>query len=60
MTILPDPGWVVLRGVSPLWGGSHCLEGSHMSPLFKVGDKADPNCYRPISILPYLSEVLET
>ena len=27
-------------------------------PLFK-GDQADPNCYRPISILCCLSEVLE-
>jgi hypothetical protein len=30
-----------------------------MSPLFKVGDKADSNRYRPISILPCLSKVLE-
>jgi hypothetical protein len=28
-------------------------------PLFKGGDLADPNCYRPISILPCLSKVLE-
>jgi hypothetical protein len=28
-------------------------------PLFKGGDQADPNCYRPISILPCLSKVLE-
>ena len=27
--------------------------------LFKGGDQADPNCYRPISILPCLSKVLE-
>ena len=26
---------------------------------FKEGDHADPNCYRPISILPCLSKVLE-
>lgn len=30
-----------------------------MRPLFKGGDQADPNCYRPISILPCLSKVLE-
>jgi hypothetical protein len=28
-------------------------------PLFKGGAQADPNCYRPISILPCLSSVLE-
>uniref|UniRef100_A0A4W5KIS1 Tafazzin family protein n=1 Tax=Hucho hucho TaxID=62062 RepID=A0A4W5KIS1_9TELE len=28
-------------------------------PLFQGGDQADPNCYRPISILPCLSKVLE-
>ena len=28
-------------------------------PLFKGGDQADPNCYRPISIFPCLSKVLE-
>jgi hypothetical protein len=27
--------------------------------LFKEGDHADPNCYRPIYILPCLSKVLE-
>jgi hypothetical protein len=30
-----------------------------VSPLFKGGDQADPNCYRHISILPCLSKVLE-
>ncbi|CDQ97557.1 unnamed protein product [Oncorhynchus mykiss] len=29
-------------------------------PLFKVGDTLDPNCYRPISILPCLSKVFES
>uniref|UniRef100_A0A3B3CX90 Reverse transcriptase domain-containing protein n=1 Tax=Oryzias melastigma TaxID=30732 RepID=A0A3B3CX90_ORYME len=28
-------------------------------PLFKGGDRSDPNCYRPISILPCLAKVLE-
>jgi hypothetical protein len=28
-------------------------------PLFKGGDTLDPNCYRPISILPCLSKVFE-
>ena len=30
-----------------------------MHPLFKGGDQADHNCYRTISILPCLSNVLE-
>ena len=29
-------------------------------PLFKGGDTLDPNCYRPISILPCLSKVFES
>ena len=29
-------------------------------PLFKGGDTLDPNCYRPISILPCLSNVFES
>uniref|UniRef100_A0A8K9UW94 Reverse transcriptase domain-containing protein n=1 Tax=Oncorhynchus mykiss TaxID=8022 RepID=A0A8K9UW94_ONCMY len=29
-------------------------------PLFKWGDTLDPNCYRPISILPCLSKVFES
>uniref|UniRef100_A0A8C7Q8L7 Reverse transcriptase domain-containing protein n=1 Tax=Oncorhynchus mykiss TaxID=8022 RepID=A0A8C7Q8L7_ONCMY len=29
-------------------------------PLFKGGDSLDPNCYRPISILPCLSKVFES
>lgn len=28
-------------------------------PLFKGGDQADPNCYRPISILPCIAKILE-
>ncbi|XDV45360.1 hypothetical protein PO909_013474, partial [Leuciscus waleckii] len=28
-------------------------------PLFKGGSESDPNCYRPISILPCLAKVLE-
>ena len=28
-------------------------------PLFKGGAQADPNCYRPISVLPCLSKGLE-
>ena len=30
-----------------------------MHILFKGGDQANPNCYRPISILPCLLKVLE-
>uniref|UniRef100_A0A8C7UAB2 Reverse transcriptase domain-containing protein n=1 Tax=Oncorhynchus mykiss TaxID=8022 RepID=A0A8C7UAB2_ONCMY len=29
-------------------------------PLFKRGDTLDPNCYRPISILPCISKVFES
>ena len=28
-------------------------------PLFKGGDREDPNCYRPISLLPTISKILE-
>ena len=29
-----------------------------MGPFFKGGDQADPNCYRPVSILRCFSKVL--
>ena len=32
---------------------------AHVVPLFKGGDKNDPNCYRPISLLPALGKLLE-
>lgn len=32
---------------------------AHISPLFKGGDKSSPSNYRPISLLPILSKVLE-
>jgi hypothetical protein len=31
-----------------------------VTPLFKGGHTLDPNCYRPISILPCLSKVFES
>ena len=32
---------------------------AHITPLFKEGDPEDPNNYRPISILPFISKILE-
>ena len=32
---------------------------AHVVPLFKGGDKNDPSCYRPISLLPSLGKLLE-
>ena len=32
---------------------------AHVIPLFKGGDKEDSNCYRPISLLPTISKILE-
>jgi hypothetical protein len=36
------------------------LKAAAVIPLFKGGDTKDPNCYRPISILPCLSKVFES
>ena len=36
-----------------------CLKIARVTPLFKKGSKTDPNNYRPISILPALSKVIE-
>jgi len=35
------------------------FNGFHVVPLFKGGDKNDPSCYRPISLLPALGKLLE-
>jgi hypothetical protein len=35
-------------------------KASTVTPLFKGGDTLDPNCYRPISILPCLSKVFKS
>ena len=32
---------------------------AHVIPLFKGGDREDPNCYRPISLLPAIGKLLE-
>ncbi|KAF3833161.1 hypothetical protein F7725_026826, partial [Dissostichus mawsoni] len=34
-------------------------KAASVQPLFKGGNHADPNCYRPISILPCIAKVLE-
>ena len=44
----------VLSGEVPI-----AWKAATVNPLFKGRDQADPNCYRPISILPCLSKVLE-
>ena len=36
-----------------------CFKLAQVTPLFKGGDKLDLGCYRPISLLPALSKVLE-
>ena len=32
---------------------------AQVTPLFKGGDREDPSCYRPISLLPALGKLLE-
>ena len=44
----------LLSGEAPI-----AWKADAVSPLFKGRDHADPNCYRPFSILPCLSKVLE-
>jgi hypothetical protein len=36
-----------------------CLKVARVTPLFKKGSRSDPNNYRPISILPTISKVIE-
>ena len=42
------------QGVFP-----ECFKLAQVTPLFKGGDKSDLGCYRPISLLPALSKILE-
>ena len=44
---------IIAKPISDLW------MAATLQPLVKGGDQADPNCYRPISILPCLLKVLE-
>ena len=37
----------------------NCFKVAQVVPLFKGGDRKDPNCYRPISLLPALGKLLE-
>ena len=37
----------------------NCFKLAKVTPLFKGGEKHDPNCYRPISLLPCIGKVLE-
>ena len=42
------------KGVFP-----DCFKIAQVIPLFKGGNKEDPSCYRPISLLPALGKLLE-
>ena len=35
------------------------LKKAKVTPIFKKGDKSDPNNYRPISVLPVISSIFE-
>ena len=39
----------IVKGIFP-----NCFKVAQVTPLFKGGDREDPNCYRPISLLPML------
>ena len=36
------------------------LKKANVTPIFKKGNKSDPNNYRPISVLPIISSIFET
>ena len=36
-----------------------CYKTAKVTPLFKGGDKQDPDCYRPISLLPCVGKLFE-
>ena len=44
----------IVKGIFP-----NCFKVAQVTPLFKGGDREDPNCYRPISLLPALGKLLE-
>ena len=44
----------IKKGVFP-----NCFKIAQVVPLFKGGDKENPSCYRPISLLPSLGKLLE-
>ena len=46
--------WSLSRGEFP-----DLLKIAHVTPIFKSGDRCEPNNYRPISVLPVVSKVLE-
>jgi hypothetical protein len=52
--IIAKPNLSLLPGKVPI-----AWKAATVCCLFKGRDQADPNCYRPISILPCLSNVLE-
>ena len=63
---MKDGARVLAKPISELCNLSMALESStdackiaKVKPLFKKGSKTDPSNYRPISLLPLLSKLIE-